>query len=268
MFHTRADRYTRRLRPRQLGHDACSRRRLQPVRRSRTVGGRHPAPRHAAPGTRSCRAPGCQVDQQCPAGPPRLLVQHEHQPRQPGLGRRSRTPAPCRTAFPDECADHRRAVPEPQPAARRPPPSGTRSRHAAAGSLVTRRGKVRPCPPPRPPPAPPPTPPRPQATAPWGNCRSSDVCDRNTRRGGRPSPDMTHSMPVGSTETDSDGPSNRVSTGRRCGQGRGRTADLPLFRRSLVPTELPGRGRCRNTDRRSDPDGTRTRDLRRDRATR
>jgi hypothetical protein len=25
------------------------------------------------------------------------------------------------------------------------------------------------------------------------------------------------------------------------GQGRGRTADLPLFRRSLVPTELPGR---------------------------
>jgi hypothetical protein len=28
------------------------------------------------------------------------------------------------------------------------------------------------------------------------------------------------------------------------GQGRGRTADLPLFRRSLVPTELPGRDRC------------------------
>jgi DNA-binding transcriptional LysR family regulator len=28
------------------------------------------------------------------------------------------------------------------------------------------------------------------------------------------------------------------------GQGRGRTADLPLFRRSLVPTELPGRARC------------------------
>lgn len=25
------------------------------------------------------------------------------------------------------------------------------------------------------------------------------------------------------------------------GQGRGRTADLPLFRRTLVPTELPGR---------------------------
>ena len=40
----------------------------------------------------------------------------------------------------------------------------------------------------------------------------------------------------------------RVSN-RRCGQGRGRTADLPLFRRSLVPTELPGRGRCRSTDR-------------------
>ena len=26
---------------------------------------------------------------------------------------------------------------------------------------------------------------------------------------------------------------------RRGGQGRGRTADLPLFRRTLVPTELP-----------------------------
>src|SRR5689334_11777228 len=26
-----------------------------------------------------------------------------------------------------------------------------------------------------------------------------------------------------------------------CGQGRDRTADLPLFRRTLVPTELPGR---------------------------
>src|ERR1700712_5996895 len=29
--------------------------------------------------------------------------------------------------------------------------------------------------------------------------------------------------------------------GENCGQGRGRTADLPLFRRALVPTELPGR---------------------------
>src|ERR1700761_8259294 len=27
-----------------------------------------------------------------------------------------------------------------------------------------------------------------------------------------------------------------------CGQGRGRTADLPLFRRTLVPTELPDLG--------------------------
>jgi hypothetical protein len=26
------------------------------------------------------------------------------------------------------------------------------------------------------------------------------------------------------------------------GQGRGRTADLPLFRRTLVPTELPDLG--------------------------
>ena len=32
-----------------------------------------------------------------------------------------------------------------------------------------------------------------------------------------------------------------------CGQGRGRTADLPLFRRTLVPTELPDL---------SGPDGT------------
>src|SRR4051812_34580944 len=28
---------------------------------------------------------------------------------------------------------------------------------------------------------------------------------------------------------------------RRGGQGRGRTADLPIFSRTLVPTELPGR---------------------------
>ena len=52
--------------------------------------------------------------------------------------------------------------------------------------------------------------------------------------------------------------------GRR-GQGRGRTADLPLFRRTLVPTELPGRARlmlpvprdragvtCRKPGRRAD----------------
>lgn len=35
----------------------------------------------------------------------------------------------------------------------------------------------------------------------------------------------------------------------RGGQGRDRTADLPLFRRSLVPTELPGPG-CRRAPRR------------------
>ncbi len=54
------------------------------------------------------------------------------------------------------------------------------------------------------------------------------------------------------------------------GQGRGRTADLPLFRRTLVPTELPGREGPVDDDRTfvCDPDGTRTRDLRRDRATR
>ena len=31
--------------------------------------------------------------------------------------------------------------------------------------------------------------------------------------------------------------------GPACGQGRGRTADLPIFSRSLVPTELPGQAR-------------------------
>lgn len=28
---------------------------------------------------------------------------------------------------------------------------------------------------------------------------------------------------------------------KKCGQGRGRTVDLPIFSRTLVPTELPGR---------------------------
>ncbi len=27
-----------------------------------------------------------------------------------------------------------------------------------------------------------------------------------------------------------------------CGQGQDRTVDLPLFRRTLIPTELPDRG--------------------------
>src|SRR3954463_5101437 len=56
------------------------------------------------------------------------------------------------------------------------------------------------------------------------------------RGGGRPTPDSK--TPTG------------VSTGGRCskpgerlgGQGRGRTADLPIFSRTLVPTELPGQG--------------------------
>ena len=33
----------------------------------------------------------------------------------------------------------------------------------------------------------------------------------------------------------------RALNGLLCGQGRDRTGDLPLFRRTLVPTELPGR---------------------------
>jgi len=53
------------------------------------------------------------------------------------------------------------------------------------------------------------------------------------------------------------------------GQGRDRTGDLPLFRRTLVPTELPGRdGTEFLASPYGDPDGTRTRDLRRDRAAR
>ena len=31
-----------------------------------------------------------------------------------------------------------------------------------------------------------------------------------------------------------------LTCGYRGGQGRGRTADLPIFSRTLVPTELPG----------------------------
>src|SRR5699024_7931959 len=49
----------------------------------------------------------------------------------------------------------------------------------------------------------------------------------------KPSPDRKETSPA-------------PQHGGRCpahqrGQGRGRTADLPLFRRTLVPTELPGR---------------------------
>ncbi len=41
-----------------------------------------------------------------------------------------------------------------------------------------------------------------------------------------------------------------------CGQGRGRTADLPLFRRTLVPTELPDRGAMQSMrSNRCGPDG-------------
>src|SRR5215470_19323248 len=43
---------------------------------------------------------------------------------------------------------------------------------------------------------------------------------------------------------------------RSSGQGRGRTADLPLFRRTLIPTELPD---LAGYSRLSGPDGIRTR---------
>src|SRR5262249_44063682 len=35
-------------------------------------------------------------------------------------------------------------------------------------------------------------------------------------------------------------PQDQAAPSRCGGQGRGRTGDLPLFRRTLVPTELPG----------------------------
>ncbi len=43
------------------------------------------------------------------------------------------------------------------------------------------------------------------------------------------------------------------SRGRKGGQGRDRTGDLPLFRRTLVPTELPGRPPRRRTSWRGKP---------------
>jgi hypothetical protein len=43
---------------------------------------------------------------------------------------------------------------------------------------------------------------------------------------------------------------------RLCGQGQDRTVDLPLFRRTLVPTELPDLGAMRSTrTNRCGPDG-------------
>src|SRR5699024_9598996 len=50
-----------------------------------------------------------------------------------------------------------------------------------------------------------------------------------------------------------------------CGQKRDRTADLPLFSRALYQLSYLARHSRGNT---GDPDGTRTRDLRRDRAAR
>jgi hypothetical protein len=58
------------------------------------------------------------------------------------------------------------------------------------------------------------------------------------------------------------------AAGKR-GQGRNRTGDLSLFRRTLLPTELPGLVLVTSMYHHvRDPDGTRTRDLRRDRAAR
>src|ERR1700742_394369 len=50
-------------------------------------------------------------------------------------------------------------------------------------------------------------------------------------------------MPDGVTKTvESHGDlESRRGTSPRGGQGRDRTGDLPLFRRTLIPTELPGR---------------------------
>jgi hypothetical protein len=66
------------------------------------------------------------------------------------------------------------------------------------------------------------------------------------------------------------GPNARdARAARKRGQGRNRTGDLSLFRRTLLPTELPGLVLViLMYHRLRDPDGTRTRDLRRDRAAR
>src|ERR1700704_326690 len=52
---------------------------------------------------------------------------------------------------------------------------------------------------------------------------------------------MRGTVMIGETKTVTAFPLVTVLTTRRRvgGQGRGRTADLPLFRRTLVPTELP-----------------------------
>ena len=56
---------------------------------------------------------------------------------------------------------------------------------------------------------------------PAGNRRNSDVCDKNTRRGGGRSPDMTHSIPVLIRRRQDATPSNRqASTPRRARPGR------------------------------------------------
>ena len=47
---------------------------------------------------------------------------------------------------------------------------------------------------------------------PAGNRRNSDVCDKNTRRGGG-SPDMTHSIPALTQREDTNSQANRVQRG-------------------------------------------------------
>src|SRR5687767_5125909 len=61
-----------------------------------------------------------------------------------------------------------------------------------------------------------------------------------TPRGRRGRVETSAGAAVERTTPPAGGPGGGVVLG---GQGRGRTADLPLFRRTLVPTELPARAR-------------------------
>ena len=75
-------------------------------------------------------------------------------------------------------------------------------------------------------------------------CAAGSTTDRVwVPRGGVEPPTFRFSVPVegsgGVHRCRSTGPDLRVCGG----QGRGRTADLPIFSRTLVPTELPGRTR-------------------------
>ena len=74
-----------------------------------------------------------------------------------------------------------------------------------------------------------------KSTRAWTENEPTETADETAR----PFPITGGAAPSCSTKKS---PSSANRTGAfHCGRGRGRTADLPLFRRSLVPTELPDR---------------------------